>query len=74
MDSVQAARTVGLSETVLDRLLLLAVDRRLEDNDVVLLVNFLQTVQTENLPIDPFMGKIEEGLKNLEISPKQKRS
>jgi hypothetical protein len=62
MDSVQAARTAGLSETVLDRLLLLAVDRRLEDNDVVLLVNFLQTVQTENLPIDPFMGKIEEGL------------
>ena len=62
MDSVQAARTAGLSETTLNRLLLLAVDHRLEDNGVVLLVNILQTVQTENLSIDPFMGKIEEGL------------
>ena len=28
----------------------------------VRLLNFFQTVQTEDLPIDPFMGKIEEGL------------
>jgi hypothetical protein len=40
----------------------LAVDHRLEDDGVVRLVNFLQTVQTEDLPTDPFMGKIEEGL------------
>ena len=60
--SVRAARTAGLSETALNQLLILAVDHRLEDNDVVLLVNFLQTVQTDSLPIDPFMEKIEEGL------------
>ena len=60
--SVRAARKAGLSETALNQLLILAVDHRLEDDGVVRLVNFLQTVQTENLPIDPFMGKIEEGL------------
>ena len=60
--SVRAARTAGLSETALNQLLILAVDHRLQDSDVVLLVNFLLTVQTDKLPIDPFMGKIEEGL------------
>ncbi len=60
--SVRAAREAGVPETSLNRLLMLAVDHRLEDDGVVRLVNFLQTVQTENLPIDPFMGKIEEGL------------
>ena len=60
--SVRAASETGLSETALNRLIILAVDHRLEDDDVVRLVNFLQTVQTEYLPIDPFMGKIEEGL------------
>ncbi len=60
--SVRAASEAGLSEIALNRLLMLAVNHRLEDDDVVRLVNFLQTVQTENLPIDPFMGKIEEGL------------
>ena len=43
-------------------MLSLAIDHRLEDDGVVRLLNFLQTVQTEDLPIDPFMGKIEEGL------------
>jgi hypothetical protein len=60
--SVRAARQAGVAETVLNRLLILAADHRLDDDDVVRLVNFLKTVQTEDLPIDPFMGKIEEGL------------
>ena len=60
--SVRAARNAGVSETALNRLLILAVDHRLEDDGVVRLVNFLQTVQQEDLPIEPFMGKIEEGL------------
>ena len=60
--SVRAASEVGVPEIALNRLLMLAVNHRLEDDDVVRLVNFLQTVQKENLPIDPFMGKIEEGL------------
>jgi hypothetical protein len=60
--SIRAARKAGLSEAALNRLLSLAVDHRLEDDGVVRLVNFLQTVQTEDLPTDPFMGKIEEGL------------
>lgn len=60
--SVRAAREAGVPETSLNRLLMLAVDHRLEDDGVVRLVNFLQAVQTENLPIAPFMGKIEEGL------------
>lgn len=60
--SVRAARKAGVSEIALNRLLILAVDHRLEDDGVVLLVNFLQTVQTEDFPVDPFMGKIEEGL------------
>ena len=60
--SVRAAREAGVPKTSLNQLLMLAVDHRLEDDGVVRLVNFLQTVQTENLPIDPFMGKIEEGL------------
>lgn len=60
--SVRAALNAGLSETSLNRLLILAADHRLEDDDVVRLVNFLKTVQTENLPIEPFTGKIEEGL------------
>jgi len=60
--SIRAARKAGLSEAALNRLLSLAIDHRLEDDGVVRLLNFLQTVQTEDLPIDPFMGKIEEGL------------
>ena len=60
--SVRAASEAGVPEVMLNRLLMLAVKYRLEDDDVVRLVNFLQTVQTESLPIDPFMGKIEEGL------------
>jgi hypothetical protein len=60
--SVRAARQAGVPEPVLNRLLILAADHRLEDDDVVRLLNFVQTVQTEHLPIDPFMGKIEEGL------------
>ena len=60
--SVRAARKAGVSETVLNLLLSLAVEHRLDDDGVVRLVTFLQTVQTENLPIDAFMGKIEEGL------------
>jgi len=60
--SVRAASGAGVPEIELNRLLILAVDHRLEDDDVVRLVNVLRTVQTENLPIAPFMGKIEEGL------------
>ena len=60
--SVREARNAGVSEAALNRLLILAVDHRLEDDDVVRLVSLLQTVQKENLPIDSFMGKIEEGL------------
>jgi hypothetical protein len=60
--SVRTASEAGVPETALNRLLMLAVNHRLEDDDVVRLVNFLQTVQKENLPIDPFIEKIEEGL------------
>ena len=60
--SIRAASEAGVPEVALNRLLMLAVNHRLEDDDVVRLVDFLQSVQTENLPIDPFMGKIEEGL------------
>ena len=60
--SIRAASEAGVPEITLNRLLMLAVNHRLEDDDVVRLVDFLQSVQTENLPIDPFMGKIEEGL------------
>ena len=60
--SVWEARQAGVAESVLNQLLILAADHRLEDDGVVRLVNFVQTVQAENLPIGPFMGKIEEGL------------
>jgi hypothetical protein len=60
--AVRTARKAGVSERDLNRLLILAADHRLEDDGVVRLVNFLQTVQTENLSTAPFMGKIEEGL------------
>ena len=60
--SVREARQAGVAETVLNQLLILAADHRLEDEGVVRLVNFVQTVQTEDLSIGPFMGKIEEGL------------
>ena len=60
--SVWEARQVGVAENVLNQLLILAADHRLEDDGVVRLVNFVQTVQAEELPIGPFMGKIEEGL------------
>jgi hypothetical protein len=60
--SVWEARQVGVAESILNQLLILAADHRLEDDGVVRLVNFVQTVQAEDLPIDPFMGKIEEGL------------
>jgi hypothetical protein len=49
-------------ENVLNRLLILAADDRLQDDDVMRLIKLLETAQTEDLPIEPFMGKIEEGL------------
>ena len=61
-NSVRVASEAGVPEIALNRLLMLAVNHRLEDDDVVRLVNFLQIVRTDNLPIDPFMGKIDEGL------------
>jgi len=60
--SVRAARGAGVPENVLNRLLILAADDRLQDDDVVRLIKLLETAQTEDLPIEPFMGKIEEGL------------
>jgi len=60
--SVRAAREAGVPETVLNRLLILGADYRLQDHEVVRLIKLLETAQTEDLPIDPFMGKIEEGL------------
>jgi hypothetical protein len=60
--SVEAAREAGIAEDVLNRILTLSVDYRLSSQDVVALLDILRTVRSENLPLQPFVAKIEEGL------------
>jgi len=60
--SVEAARDAGIPDTVLSRILTLSIDHHLSSTDVVALLDILRTVRSKNLPPQPFVTKIEEGL------------
>ncbi len=60
--SVEAARDAGIPDTVLSRILTLSIDHQLSSTDVVALLDILRTVRSKNLPPQPFVSKIEEGL------------
>jgi len=59
---VEAARDAGIPDTVLSRILTLSIDHHLSSTDVVALLDILRTVRSKNLPPQPFVTKIEEGL------------
>jgi len=60
--SVEAARDAGVPDTVLSRILTFSIDHQLSSTDVVALLDILRTVRSKNLPPQPFVTKIEEGL------------
>jgi hypothetical protein len=59
---LETARTAGVSETVLNRMLALSVDHRLSASETGDLLQALLTARLQELPLEPFLNKIEEGL------------
>jgi hypothetical protein len=56
------ARAAGVSETVLSRMLALSGDFHLSAADTTNLIEALCTARLQDLPLEPFLNKIEEGL------------
>ncbi len=61
-NSLQQAREAGISEATLKRLLALAYEKQLEPAGMANLLPVLAQCQRENLPLEPFLSKIEEGI------------
>ena len=61
-DFVNMARTAGVSEAVLNRVLSLGKAHQLSPADIKLFFQALVSAQKEKIPLNPLMGKIEEGL------------
>ncbi|WP_457572004.1 hypothetical protein [Desulfovulcanus sp.] len=61
-DVVNMARTAGVSEALLNRLLSLAKAHQLSPADIKLFLQALVSAQKEKIPLNPLMSKIEEGL------------
>jgi hypothetical protein len=61
-EAMQAARAAGVPEVVLTRVLTLSLDHRLSPPDVNSFLTTLRSARTNNLAVEPFLSKIEEGL------------
>lgn len=59
---VEKARAAGIPDHKLNQVLTLSVDHRLAPADTSAILEVLLMAQTANLPVEPFVGKIEEGL------------
>ena len=68
-ETMQAARAAGVPEVVLTRVLTLSLDHQLSPPDVNSFLTTLRSARTNNLAVEPFLSKIEEGLAK-GISPK----
>jgi hypothetical protein len=60
--TVEAARSAGIQDTLLNRILTLSVDYQISSNEVVNLLDILRSAQVDGLPIGPLVAKLEEGL------------
>lgn len=61
-NSLQQAREAGISEATLKRLLALAYEKQVEPAGMANLLPVLAQCQRDNLPLEPFLSKIEEGI------------
>jgi hypothetical protein len=60
--SVERASEAGVPESALNQVLKVGAEYGLSSQDSETFLLILQAVQEENLPVGPFVGKIEEGL------------
>jgi hypothetical protein len=61
-DALRKAKEAGISETTLNQLLALGYEKQLEPSAMGSLLSILAQCQQENLPLQPFLSKIEEGI------------
>jgi len=61
-DAVDRARSAGVPEQNITRLLELGVKYRLDPETVANLADILVIARNENAPLDPYLKKVEEGL------------
>jgi len=60
--ALHEAREAGISETMINRLLALGYEKQVEPSAMGNLLTILTQCQLEQLPLQPFLSKIEEGL------------
>jgi hypothetical protein len=61
-DAVKEARAAGVSATTLNHLLTLGYENHVESQAMVRFIQIITEAQREELPVEPFSNKIEEGL------------
>ena len=61
-DAVKEARAAGVSPTTLNHLLTLGYENQVDTQAMVRFIQILTEAQREEVPIEPFSNKIEEGL------------
>jgi hypothetical protein len=61
-DAVKEARTAGVSSATLNHLLTLGYENQVDSQAMVLFIKTLTAARQEEIPLEPFSNKIEEGL------------
>ena len=61
-DAVKEARAAGVSVTTLNHLLTLGYENQVESQAMVRFIQIMTEAQREEVPVEPFSNKIEEGL------------
>jgi hypothetical protein len=61
-DAVKEARTAGVSAIALNHLLTLGYENQVESQAMVRFIQIMTEAQREEVPVEPFSNKIEEGL------------
>lgn len=61
-DAVQAAKAAGVSEAALNRVLAAGVERRVPSDEFARILGAVALSGREGLPLEPLVGKLEEGL------------
>jgi hypothetical protein len=62
VDAVKEARAAGVSATTLNHLLTLGYENQVESQAMVRFIQIMTEVRREEVPVEPFSNKIEEGL------------
>jgi len=60
--AIQEARQAGISETIVNQLLLLGYQHNLTSSEVIGLVDGVREARMNDIPLVPFISKVEEGL------------